>query len=157
MTYLLRDLATRIRAEIADLTHTAELARRRWDKAADDSDYLGSVALDLHSFYQGVERCLELVAKLIDGHVPSGQQWHQDLLTQMASEVEGVRPAVLSEQAKAPLDRLRGFRHVARNVYAFHLSPEKINGLILGLPQVLALVQADLEAFAGFLEDAASR
>ncbi|MBI5016704.1 MAG: hypothetical protein HZB55_14620 [Deltaproteobacteria bacterium] len=157
MTDVLRDLAARIRAEVADLSHTAELAQRRWDKATADSDYLGSVALDLESFYQGVERCLALVAKIVDGRVPSGEQWHQALLAQMAAEVEGVRPAVISEEAKAPLDRLRGFRHVARNVYAFNLSPDKISGLVLGLPLVLELVQADLQAFAGFLEEAASR
>ena len=118
---------------------------------------MGSVVLDLQSFYQGVERCLALIAKTVDGRVPSGEQWHQELLAQMAVEVEGVRPAVICEDTKAELDRLRRFRHVARNVYTFQLSPDKISGLVLGLPRVAELIQADLEAFAGFLEQAAPR
>lgn len=106
MTEVLFDLAARLRAELADLGRTAELAQRRWSKARSD-DYLGSVALDLQSFYQGVERSLDLIAKTVDGRVPSGEQWHHDLLAQMAEEIDGVRPAVVSEGTRPFLDRLR--------------------------------------------------
>ncbi|MBW2154425.1 MAG: hypothetical protein JRH18_22510 [Deltaproteobacteria bacterium] len=54
-----------------------------------DEDYLGSVAFDLHSFYQGVERIFEAIAKSIDRTVPSGDRWHKSLLAQMTEEIPG--------------------------------------------------------------------
>lgn len=152
MTEVLRDLAVRLRSELCDLARTSQLAERRWQKAMGDEDYLGSVVLDLQSFYQGVERSFELIAKVIDGRLPSGPQWHLDLLEQMSTEIEGVRPAVISSDTKTAIDRLRKFRHVARNVYAFSFNPEKISGLVVELPLLLELVRNDLDTFAEFIE-----
>ena len=156
MTDILDTLAARIRRELADIERVAGLAERRCKKALLDADYLGSVALDLHGFYQGVERLLELVAKTLDGALPSGEDWRRQLLKQMSSEVATVRPAVVSAETKACLGRLRRFRHVARNVYAFNLVPDKLEPLLLDLPRTARRVHRDLEAFAVFLERAAS-
>jgi len=49
--------------------------------------------------------------------MPAGEHWHQLLLEQMASEIGGVRPAVISDATRQALDEYRGFRHVVRNVY----------------------------------------
>jgi hypothetical protein len=57
------------------------------------------------------------VAEVIDGEKPVGENWHQVLLKQMANEVSGVRPAVISENTFVKLNEYRGFRHVVRNVY----------------------------------------
>jgi hypothetical protein len=43
-----------------------------------------AVASVLHSFYNGLESIFLAIAKGIDADVPSGAQWHRDLLTQMA-------------------------------------------------------------------------
>ena len=48
-----------------------------------DMTILGSV---LHSFYNGLENIFEIIAKNIDGSVPTGNKSHQELLHQMASE-----------------------------------------------------------------------
>ena len=154
MTDILDALAARLRVELADIERVAGLAERRWQKALVDEDYLGSVALDLQSFYQGVERLLELVAKTVDGALPSSEDWHRQLLDQMASEVAGIRPALISAETRTCLDRLRRFRHVVRNVYVFDLSPDKLEPLLLELPSASRLVQRDLEAFAAFLGQA---
>ncbi len=42
-----------------------------------DMTILGSV---LHSFYNGLENIFEIIAKNIDGNVPSGNKSHQELL-----------------------------------------------------------------------------
>ena len=63
MTGVLRDLAGRIRSELQNVDRASDLAGKRWKKALLDEDYLGSAVLDLQSVYQGVERCLELVAQ----------------------------------------------------------------------------------------------
>ena len=157
MTSVLQELSGRIRAELQNIDHASNLAGRRWKKALLDEDYLGSTVLDLQSVYQGIERCLELVAQMVDGSAPSGDQWHQLLLTQMTAGLPGVRPAVISAETKELLDRLRRFRHVARHVYGFNLDMNKVGALVEDLPQTIQLATRDLLAFADFLEDAEVR
>ena len=59
----LDQLCRRIENEVAEIKEIRDLSLRRWKKALRDEDYLGSVAFDLHSFYQGVERIFEAFAK----------------------------------------------------------------------------------------------
>ncbi|MCX5643956.1 MAG: hypothetical protein NTZ17_04625 [Phycisphaerae bacterium] len=70
-----------------------------WQRARLSADdyYLDAVALNLHGFYGGLERIFERIATVVDGARPSGEHWHQALLRQMAEEMPGVRPAVISE------------------------------------------------------------
>jgi len=78
----------------------------------DDPLYADSIALNLHGFYNGLERVFEQIAKEIDGNLPRGEQWHHELLLQMGKEIQGIRPAILSEQTLNQLDEYRAFRHV---------------------------------------------
>ena len=44
-----------------------------------------AAALRLHSFYTGVERCLLLVSRVVNGSTPAqGEDWHRRLLERMA-------------------------------------------------------------------------
>lgn len=106
-----------------------ERTLQAWDKAVkqDDDFYLDSVALNLHAFYSGLERIFEKLASTIDGVVPSTANGHQELLTQMQTEIPSVRPAVISSPLKEALEEYRGFRHVVRNAYTYRLKPEKLN------------------------------
>lgn len=53
-----------------------------------------ALASVLHSFYNGVESIFIIIAKEIDGAVPTGDRWHRDLLEQMGMANE-FREAVL--------------------------------------------------------------
>lgn len=152
MSEELTGIAKRIRREIAELEKLREHALRRWQKAAKDEDYLGSVGFDLQSFYQGLERVFEIIAKSIDRSLPTGEKWHKMLLDQMADEVVGIRPAVISMETKQALDDFRMFRHLAHNIYTFNLDPRRIKTLIEKLPETMGLIGQDLSLFAGFLE-----
>jgi len=147
-------LAERIRSECQDLGHVVERAQAGWRRAERSTDdlYLDSVALNLHGFYAGLERMFELIATTVDGQMPAGEQWHQLLLEQMASEIGSVRPAVISDVTRQALEEYRGFRHVVRNVYTFRFDPAKMQRLVEGAPGVFAQAQAELLAFAGFVE-----
>ena len=150
----LDQLAVRIRAELGDLDAVVVRVAEGWQRALRSSDdfYLDSVALNLHGFYAGLERIFELTAALVDGNRPAGENWHQTLLRQMAAEVTGVRPAILSELSLDRLNEYRGFRHVVRNVYTWKFDPAKVEQLVINLPQVFQQVRAELMAFADFLE-----
>jgi hypothetical protein len=82
-------LASRILNEIAALELIVTKVERAWKAAGANSDdlYYDSVALNIHSFYSGLEKIFEKVASAVDGSVPQGVNWHHELLNQMALEI----------------------------------------------------------------------
>jgi hypothetical protein len=144
---MIEDLVQRIQEESDQIKRAKGLAEKRWKKAFTDPDYLGSVTLDLLNFYSGIERVFEIIAKDLDGRMPKNGEWHRKLLDQMASEIQAIRPALLSSETRILLDEFRKFRHLARTIYSFHLNPEKIKALIIKLPKSHKLFQRDLKDF----------
>lgn len=146
-------LSARIDTELSELKHVVDRTMQAWEKAVklEDDFYLDSVALNLHAFYSGLERVFEKLASTIDRSVPSAANWHQELLTQMQTEIPSVRPAVISSQLKESLEEYRGFRHVVRNVYTYHLKPEKLKILVGNLEGTFEMASKELAAFGGFL------
>jgi hypothetical protein len=148
-------LAIRIRAELEEVGQLVERTQRLLAKAQNDDDYYDGVALNLHSFYTAIERILEDIAREVDGAVPSGPQWHRDLLSQLSIEFPSIRPAVLQHSSRACLDEYRGLRHVIRNVYTFNLNPARLRALVAMLPTCHTDLVTDLEIFCCFLESSA--
>lgn len=70
----------------------------------------------------------------------------------MSAEVAGLRPVAISEDPLQRLTDYRGFRDVVRSAYAHNFEADRLQKLVTGLPDVLAQVRAELEAFADFLE-----
>lgn len=157
MNGIYRTIAGRIRAESQELARVVERTDRIWQQALTSSDdyYVDATALNLHGFYAGLERLLEIIADGVDQAKPGGAHWHDELLRQMAAEIPGVRPPVLSQETRERLDRYRGFRHVVRNVYTYNLDPEQIGVLVKQLAPTMARVAQELTAFADFLEQVA--
>jgi len=155
----LQKLAVSIRSELAEVQRVLRRIEEAWKRANCSSDdyYLDAVALNLHGFYGGLERIFERIAAVVDGARPSGEHGHQALLRQMAEEMPGVRPAVISEATLQLLDPYRGFRHVARNVYTFHLDPARMERLVALAAACFDGVRLELRAFADFLEHQATK
>lgn len=68
MSERLNHLAMRIRNELAEIEHTLKRATEGGKRAKQtgDDDSLDGVALNLHSFYSGIERIFELIAINVD-------------------------------------------------------------------------------------------
>jgi hypothetical protein len=150
-------LAERIRGELTDVDQVIKRAQEGLHRArrSHDDYYLDDVALNLHSFYAGLERLFQLIATVIDGSLPQGANWHQVLLQQMATEVPCTLPAVISEATRDALDEYRGFRHIVRHVYTFKFDPVRMQRLVEGVPAAFAQACVELSAFADFLEERA--
>lgn len=147
-------LCARIDTELTELKLVVSRTLQAWDKAIKQEDdfYLDSVALNLHAFYSGLERIFEKLASTVDREVPTAANWHQELLAQMQTEIPSVRPAVISSQLKESLEEYRGFRHVVRNVYSYHLKPEKLKFLVNNLESTFGLASEELTLFGDFLK-----
>ncbi len=143
-------LAGLIRETIADVERTVARAKAAMQKAQRTGDdmYLDAAAVNLHIFYTGLEHLFETIAREIDGSLPSGPPWHTDLLRQMAADVPGVRPAVLSRASRDSLEEYRSFRHVVRHIYMFNLHSGRVRLLVSELRACFKRVRADLKLFA---------
>jgi hypothetical protein len=149
-----QQVAKRIRDELAEEKVVLAHVERDWLRFVETGDdaYLKATAYDLHGFYGGLERIFEAVATTIDGSVPGGESWHRDLLQQMGREIQGVRPALFSEETLSIMDEFRRFRHRIRNIYSFNLVPERIKALVEKLPRLSDEVNTSLQDFAQFLD-----
>lgn len=124
-------LASRIRQDQTDLERVVQRVERAMQAAGRDTPdrgfFVDSAALNLHDFYTGLERIFEQIASVVDKSVPSAHDRRRELVRQMAVDVPGLRPRVISAETAAAIDEYRRFRHVVRNVYAFELDPEPID------------------------------
>jgi hypothetical protein len=150
----------RIVIEFAQIKRAAKKAQNAHAFAArggaDESYFVDATALNLHGFYNGIERLFEWLANEFDGTVPTGSAWHRDLLAQMTLEIPGVRPPVIRATTRSALEEYLRFRHIVRNLYTWDLEAPKVADLIARLPETLGALETDLAQFGAFL-DAARR
>lgn len=153
-------LKERIEMELRNIEKTVQQAQDAWKESEHFPDqqkhYLNSMALNLHSFYNGLEHIFEMIARQIDYSFPTGERWHRDLLEQMAKEIPKTRPAVISPLALSMLDDFLAFRHLVRNLYAFDLDADLLKQLLDRLPEALSHVKRDLVAFCQLLYEASN-
>lgn len=109
-----------------------------------------ALASVLHSFYNGVESIFIIIAKEIDGAVPTGDRWHRDLLEQMGMANE-FREAVLPLPIQLQLQNYLAFRHYYRHAYSFFLRWEELRELVLPLTAVWHQTRTVLNQFAARL------
>jgi hypothetical protein len=105
----------------------------------------------LHDFYCGVERIFRHIAVRMDEDLPSGTDWHIQLLKRMATDVETIRPAVLDRETARRLDEYLRFRHLFRNIYGFDLEWGRCLELLDDLPAVFERLSQRLATFDEFL------
>ena len=108
----------------------------------------------MHNLYCAFEDLFKLVAGFWENNLITNGEFHIHLLKRMLVEIEGVRPALLTNASYKILNELRGFRHVFRHAYSYGLDNERVSALlrkILGQKDILI---GDLQTFrnivAGF-------
>ena len=110
-----------------------------------------SIANKLADVYNGIENIFKRVANEVDMHVPTGDSWHKDLLTQM-TEQRPERPPVISEKTFPRLEALLKFRHAFNNIYGEELVYEKIEPHAKSINALFASVSEDLNTFTDALK-----
>ncbi len=149
-------LSQRIRQELIELEKVVNRTNRAIEAVYNNEEnqdlFLDSVALSLHDFYTGLERIFSQIATTVDQTIPSGKNWHRELLKQMGKAIENLRPPILSAITIEQLDEYRRFRHVVRNVYGFEFEMTRIEPLVNSLEQCFTNVKNELLDFVQILE-----
>jgi len=141
---LLQELMIQV-AQILELIYNTDNQNIR-------SGLISGLALHLHSFYTGAERIFYDIARDIDDELPTGSNWHQELLRQMNVEIPMVRQSVLAKQTWLGLDEFRRFRHVVRSRYAYQLDPNRVVELAQKLIEVNQHLMQDCQRFCAELK-----
>jgi hypothetical protein len=119
---------------------------KRVQKNTPDLVEVTAVASVLHSFYNGLENIFLAIAKGIDADVPTGSQWHRDLLIQMMESTASRGPVLTADLAYRLMDYL-SFRHFYRHSYSFFLDWDELEELVTPLAEVWAQMKSELQLF----------
>lgn len=134
----------------------AESLARQVDRlraASHDADpgTAAQIAWALHHAYTAIEAILERTARVVEGGLPSGPDWHAELLSSAGLELAGIRPAILSPGVVAVLHELRRFRHFARHGYGMDFDWSRLETNRTAILAHHAALVADLLAFDDWL------
>lgn len=152
---VLRTVAARVRAASRDLSVLAAAAARAAPSLLDEADdplHVAGCGALIHSWYNELEKTFEVVARRLDGFETRGEDWHAALATQVALDVPGLRPAMVSPTMAGPLRELRAFRHLFRHLYVLNLDPRRVGELLGLVTTTWAQLAPEFEAFAAALE-----
>lgn len=149
-------VVAQVRAETDRLDTTAAMVSDTLAESRQEGRTAARLALlctRLHSFYNGVERVFDTIAREVDQHQPQGPSSHRDLLNQMTVAVEGLRDAVLDEDLARRLRPYLDFRHRFRHLYFFDVEWEDVERLAERLSEVWAAARTRIREFAEELDE----
>jgi len=122
----------------------AKIEERRHGKTVAEVE---SLAYQLHNLYCAFEDLFKIVADSFENRIEDRTRYHRELLWRMKISIEGVRPALLSEESYRLLDSLRAFRHFFRHAYSYELDPRKVALVVEDALKLRELYQQEIEHF----------
>jgi len=138
-------LARQIELELGQIDILFQRHQSLFDRCLErppDETELAALAALLHAFYTGIENIFKRISLERDGHVPSGELWHSELLQTMA---DPLRSAFITEDLRLSLREYMDFRHVFRHAYTFNLRWDKMAGLVLNCHSVYQRFRAEMQ------------
>lgn len=97
----------------------------RASHSTDDEMATMAIAYLLHNLYTAMEGYFYRIVKHFENSLDESS-WHRELLDRMKIDVPGIRPAVITAAMVEPLDELRRFRHLFRNLYKSRLKSQRV-------------------------------
>ena len=101
----------------------------------------------LHNLYCAFEDLFKLVTGFWENNVPTDGEFHIHLLKRMLIQIQGIRPALLSDESYICLNEMRGFRHAFRHAYSYGLDEERVAFLLRRILGKRNVVMTDLKRF----------
>ena len=114
-----------------------------------------TLASYIYDFYTACERISERVAVTLDGGMPKTQNWHEQLLLQVAEVGGENRPPLWQGSLLLQLNDYRKFRHLARHSYNLQLRKERVWELANQIESVMEKIKIAIALFNNWLESQA--
>lgn len=115
---------------------------------------LAVLAVGLHRWYSAVESMVERVERAF-GTLPTGADWHTELLVGATFEIPEVRPPILPAPSLDELRNIMKFRHFFLHAYAVELEAGRLLAVAADLEAAAGPVHGAIRVFEAFLRDAA--
>ncbi len=150
-------LKIRIEDEMKSLEDTISTIEKVLAEKSGVSDLFVTPALARYiaDFYSGCERISERVAVYLDGGLPKTQDWHLELLKQVAEPGGNDPPPLWSGALLLELDEYRKFRHLTRHIYKIDLKPTQVITLGENVEPIFNKIKSAVERFLQWLEEQA--
>ena len=129
-----------------DIDRTYERIEQRTRIFRQTAEGVDSMAYQIHNLYSAFEQLFETVVHFFENRLEE-ERYHIDLLRRMRLEIDGIRPALVSDGAFDLLDELRRFRHFFRHAYTAELNPEKLDDLLDKAGHLREIHRRDVEKF----------
>ncbi|MFH1985720.1 MAG: hypothetical protein ABIL58_28125 [Pseudomonadota bacterium] len=146
ITVFLGDFDSQLQ-QIAQIYAVLEKRLQSFNRNPASPEMVDSTGYQLHNLYCAYEDLFKLVVGFWENNVSSNGGFHINILKRMMAEIEGVRPPLISAESYSHLDELRGFRHVFRHAYTYHLDDERVGFLLRRVIAHKECVLTDINAF----------
>lgn len=120
-----------------------------------DIAWIPALAAYLEDFYSGCEKLARRIAVMLEGNLPKGENWHEQLLQQMGKSGGDGRPPLWNPSLLQELDEYRRFRHLTRHRYRSDLEGPKLLRLAQRVPMVFIQIQQSVATFGEWLDQKA--
>ena len=141
---VLRTLKAELKADMPRLErlfHKYELIHDKFSRITpDEFDYI-ALAYTIVNLYNLIENYFLRISKTFENDLDP-TIWHRHLLQRMYLEIEGLRPAFMTEQDYVLFNELRAFRHVFRHIYQQELDIAKLLELDSSVPATIERFEA---------------
>jgi len=139
----------KIYSEMSNINQLFEAANNLFEYCRNnypDFEKTSAAALTFHSFYNGIENILLIIAKSYNADLPKGNDWHTQLFNNsfVGDEYHG---KIFDMELKPKLKEYLTFRHFLRHTYGFLLDPDKLKPLLWNIDEVWTKVQQNLQDF----------
>ncbi len=146
-------LKSEISKDFKRLNNLFDKFQKAYDTFLETNEYskLVESAFYINQIYSGFERVFKSIAKVFENNI--GQDfWHKSLLERMNTDIEGIRPQVISEETFKCLDELRAFRHFFRHAYDIDIDKDKFKIVANKTVLLKSFIVKDFHEFLGFLK-----
>lgn len=132
------------------------LLKKRLKTSSDDEFLWIAMAQLLATYYTLCETILFRCAQSF-GNTLEPSKWHKSLLEKMRIKIEGIRPALLTDNAFQHLDNLRRFRHFLRYYHELSLDVEEITLHVKRIDPTHKEFNKCYKTFSDFIRDLADQ
>ena len=135
-----------ISIELKNLERLAKEMKKVMNEKKSDFIRVRAAGSILHDFYCGIEKIFERIAVNVDMELPSGVNWHTELLMIMSVPHGNRKYPVIKHELMEELKEYMRFRHLFRNIYGFNLNLKRFKHLCVKMEDLINSLKKEIRS-----------